>query len=95
MALIINADMPKACGYCFAYDDEYCQCSLEPSYDAHWSRENHCPILGEIPDKHGRMIDGDALMERMLDLFRHGYVFDEIGIVGLFRIMPTVLERTT
>ena len=57
--LIKGMEMPKACGYCFAYDDEYCQCSLEPSYDGQWSRDNHCPLV-ELPP-HGRLIDGDHL----------------------------------
>lgn len=71
MALIIKADMPKDCTNCeFAYydDDEYemwCKCGEHRIHDYYIShtKPNHCPILGEIPDEHGRLVDLDAFLE--------------------------------
>lgn len=54
----------------------------------------NCPIIGEIPDRHGRLIDADALKKRMTDLLRHDYVFDEVGCFGLVKEAPTVLEAS-
>lgn len=82
MELIIKADMPKACAYCFAYDDEYCQCRLEPSLDGHWRRDNHCPILREIPAKHGRLVEADEIADAIIESERNGEITG--GEAGLF-----------
>ena len=91
MALIIKGDMPKGCAYCFTYDDEYCQCRLEHSYDGHWSRENHCPILGEIPDKHGDLIDRMSLIHHIEENFDSDEAQD---IIGLILAEKSVVEAT-
>ena len=57
--LIKNMEMPKACEYCPIYDEDYCQCRLEHTFEAHWSREKYCPLV-ELPP-HGRLIDADKL----------------------------------
>ena len=59
MALIIKGDMPTCCGACksvqrYRYSDE-CEYLRKPI--ARNGRLKDCPILGEIPDKHGDMID--------------------------------------
>ena len=72
MALIIKGDLPKGCGFCWeclggGSDAYYCNrakrqiSEVVPPYD---KRMEWCPILGEIPDEHGRLVDADALIER-------------------------------
>ena len=66
MALIIKGDMPKGCGLCWeclgGSDAYYCNrtkrqiSEVIPPYD---KRMEWCPILCEIPDKHGDLIDRD------------------------------------
>ena len=72
MALIIKGDMPSICKKCksqggltdgsFNYiccDDNY----LDFYCDG--SKPNECQILCEIPDKHGRLIDADAMLDKL------------------------------
>lgn len=51
-----------------------------------------CPLI-ELPP-HGRLIDADALQRRIVELVKHGYVFDEVGCSGLIESAPTILEAT-
>ena len=75
MALIIKGDMPKDCTYCFAYDDDYRQCRLEPTYDGLWSRDKYCPILGEILDEHGGLVQKSDILSMVSDYIK-GYEHD-------------------
>ena len=101
MALIINADMPTSCGYaCDLWSEGLCV-PLQKSVDAH-TIDSDCPILCEIPDKHGRLIDADAFKNNVADMrmekpLRNG-AKQVIEIGGLFgRIIdeaPTIVEAT-
>lgn len=102
MALIVEGKMPTCCGLCCeclggGSDAYYCNrakrqiSEVVPPYD---KRMERCPIIGEIPDEHGRLIDADALKKRMTELLRHDYVFDEVGCFGLVKDAPTVLEAS-
>lgn len=66
MALIIKGDMPKACNWFdengkhrFCKVNAFCDCRIYTRGE----RPSDCPILGEIPDKHGRLVDLDAFLE--------------------------------
>lgn len=57
--IVINGDMPKNCE----------ECDLQMSCPVHFSaredkasRHSSCPIIGEIPDEHGDLIDRDKLL---------------------------------
>ena len=69
--LIRGMEMPQCCADCkFSdiysyppdYDDEY-RCELEyfsMSYEDAQMRHANCPLV-ELPEKHGRLIDADAI----------------------------------
>ena len=93
MALIVEGNMPTCCGFCCeclggGSDAYYCNrakrqiSEVMPPYD---KRMEWCPILGEIPDRHGRLIDVDALP-----------IKDEWSLVGTDVVWdaPTVIEAT-
>ena len=84
--LIKNMEMPKACEYCPIYDDDYCQCRLEPTFEAHWSRDNHCPLV-ELPP-HGDLIDRDKIKLKK-DPVLNWYVVGE-----LLKEMPVIVEAS-
>ena len=74
MALIIKADMPTmGCTMCFAkrYSEEpfFNICKITSSeiteHVCDFSRPSDCPILGEIPDEHGRLGDLDELSDKL------------------------------
>lgn len=72
MALIIDAPMPKGCCWklesgCFDICKLRKVCgkgvSDKPLMTGY--RHRDCPIIGEIPDKHGRLIDADAIISKI------------------------------
>lgn len=65
MALIIDAPMPK--GKCWWHDEQgkEHECHFFPC----WGNADNCPIIGEIPDKHGRIID-----EKWVELYFGKYL---------------------
>ena len=83
MALIIKGDMPKGCGLCWeclgGSDAYYCNrtkrqiSEVIPPYD---KRMEWCPILCEIPDKHGRLKDESVIIQKAEDAFCKLFPFD-------------------
>lgn len=99
MALIIKGDMPTCC-----YDkekDKYClfwNCRACRYGD---TRPSDCPILDEIPDRHGRLIDADKLT-KTLEYWKYSamdrYCTMTISNAIVKEILsqtPTVLEAST
>ena len=73
MALIIKGEMPK--GKCWWHDEQgkehECQffpCDAVYCLDPE-DKNEQCLIIGEIPDKHGRLIDADALVGSISDTY--------------------------
>ena len=67
MALIVNMDIPRNCSGCCLMGSPNCP------YDGSkviGSDYPNCPIIGEIPDKHGRFIDVDAYIKTEMDNYR-------------------------
>ena len=102
MALIVKGNMPTCCGLCFeclggGSEAYYCNrakrqiSEVVPPYD---KRMEWCPILGEIPDKHGRLIDTDVIGNWL----REQHVFSmptTCKIDSIIKDMPTVIEAST
>ena len=70
MSVIVKMEMPKVCMHCDAsYDFMACSINGEawynnkryPHFNPDISRLPNCPIIGELPEKHGRLVDADAL----------------------------------
>ena len=102
MALVIKGNLPDSCGFCWeclgggsgAY---YCNrakrhiSDVVPPYDR---RMEWCPIVGEIPDSHGRLIsdtDVKALLRSGLSLDSDS---DMDYVCGLIDGLPTITEAT-
>ena len=92
MALIIDANTPTCCGGCFFLDydtNERPRCFLCGADITKNVREQTkhtiCPILGEIPDSHGDLIDRGLVQEvlaQLLPLVITNELTDkEIGLV--------------
>lgn len=116
MALIINGDMPKGCGWDCHYvavnkyyderDDKIHKCvfcalnhsirykdSGIPEEYEH-TRHPNCPIIGEIPDKHGDLKDANIIMQ-WLNLKADNRVPVTVGeIIDFIEKQPTVLEAS-
>lgn len=91
MSIVIKGmKMPESCFDCDLYGDEsnYCKAQKEFMPFASFGRDYkdaNCPLV-ELPEKHGRLIDADA----MVNLWK-GCTFE--GSVGpLLDTRPTVIE---
>lgn len=89
MALIIKGDMPKDCFRC----DELVTMSLcpinlnEPLKYCNGERHPDCPILGEIPDEHGELIERSKVHEAITQ----AYCLEDVPSL-IDQLVPTVLE---
>lgn len=98
MALIIKGDMPTCCGFCCeclggGSDAYYCNRAKRQisevvlPYD---KRMEWCPIIGEIPDSHGRLVDADKLAK---EFDGHG-LFIEEEVKKIIDFFPAVVEAS-
>ena len=83
MAIVIDAPRVKNCGDCIGYY----RCKG-------WTDEPFtCPIKGEIPDKHGRLIDADFLKKYAVRVSNEeGKEYIPADYID---IVPTIVEAST
>ena len=102
MAIIIDEPMPKACYEC----NFRCGINFLTFVNTEDKRHPSCPIIGEIPDEHGRLVDADKILtESGYDpmMFQpkyggnHRTQYDTLmgyEILGIIEDAPTVVEAT-
>lgn len=72
MALIIKGEMPTCCWDCDRDWETNCPLSASNEVYEEWKdvenevRHPDCPIIGEIPDKHGDLIDRDKASTQII-----------------------------
>ena len=98
MALIIDAEMPHSCFDCPCLYREvdgryFCRHSDGLLYPLYYPMTDGCPILGEIPDKHGRLIDANVAYDKIAEHEGGNYVDMDAVDLGL-QETPTILEAT-
>ena len=97
MALIIKGDMPKACNWFdengkhrFCKVNAFCDCEIYTRGE----RPSDCPIIGEIPDEHGDLIDIQAVEERAKAIqYEKGIPYNEALLVA-FDTASVVVEES-
>lgn len=104
MALIIDAPMPKNCLSCPS--KEHCLAFGKVHFNERLKmldkciRADNCPIIGEIPDKYGRLIDADVFWKRLQKQTmllwtekskEYQYFLD---VMDMIKSAPTVVEAT-
>ena len=103
MAIIIKADIPKHCYECYIQKNwtfDFICPLMEKDADLNtWMRADcrhpDCPIIGEIPDEHGRLVSLDKLKESLNQkIFVEGSITVR-DITDLLDNAPTVVEATT
>lgn len=99
MAMIVNMEMPKSCTGCCLMGSPNCPYKG----DSHVRREEHtdCAIIGEIPDKHVRLIDAYSLAVKVAEAQDKlkGQEYDPFMLLGdvlrWIELEPTVVEANT
>ena len=105
MALIIKGEMPKSngCDGCEFQTSrcgqmDACTCYMFDGviHNFHNERHEDCPIIGEIPDKHGELKDVSILLHYLSHM--HGATEHDNDLLREFEKMirecPTVVEAT-
>lgn len=97
MALIIDAEMPHSCFNCPCVYREvdgryFCRHSDGLLYPLYYPMTDGCPIIGEIPDKHGDLIEGEKVL-KVLDAVLDNKEFIKIRQT-LIDAVPIVVEAT-
>lgn len=92
MGIYINGmEMPKGCYECPLMDGEYGNCKVGATglYDPYM---DDCPLT-EVPEPHGRLIDGDKVVKDYHDYgIPHSY--DAFDLADIIAESPTVIERS-
>ena len=99
MALIIKGNMPSCCAVCWecncANDGNFCnRTGNRLGNDWQLFRPLNCPIIGEIPDEHGDLIDIQAVEERAKAIqYEKGIPYNEALLVA-FDTASVVVEAS-
>lgn len=88
--------IPKCCCDCrFTTRSEYSSCLLTGDFNYHeyWTRRklNNCPLI-EVPEKHGRLIDADALCADIAATVDPIYSDMIEWAIGMVAAQSTVIE---
>jgi len=97
MSVVIRMEMPKCCDDCDANYD-CCACGIigafwfhNPRYkefDSSKERLPDCPIIGELPEVHGRLVDAEILRVKLIE-----HIGETNGFGKAFDETPTVVEK--
>ena len=97
MALIIKGEMPKSngCDGCEFQTSRCeqlnaCTCFLFNGCIDNFHNERHkdCPIIGEIPDKHGDLIDRQSVLVAMDKV-----ITDRDRMIGTYDVIEEIVEK--
>lgn len=64
MSVVVRMEMPKGCLDCPCVNGEYGYCQAdkkERQIESPDERPSWCPIICQLPEGHGRLVDADAL----------------------------------
>ena len=96
--LIKNMEMPQRCGQCKLYHAEYPMFCM--AVEGHrtvgapygMQRPDWCPLIA-LPEKHGRLIDRDALRAELMDSdLDHLQRDDWKEVIQIVEDAPTIIE---
>lgn len=92
---IKGMDMPKDCTECeLIYNDHfgYPRCCISGLLSINGRTKRDCPLT-EVPEPHGRLIDGDKAVK---DYHNYGisHSYDAFDLEDIIAESPTVIERS-
>lgn len=68
MSVVVRMEMPKGCWNCPCVNGEYGYCQAdkdERQIEDPNERPSWCPILCQLPEGHGRLVDADEFQREM------------------------------
>lgn len=102
---VVRMEMPKCCDDCDVNYD-CCACGISgefwfhnPRYkefDSSKERLPNCPIICQLPEGHGRLVDADTLKEHSVHFGETEYTFDfDAVFVEEIDEAPTIIPANT
>lgn len=97
MALVYKGEMPSCCAVCCdcnsAEDGNFCnRTGNRLRNDWQLYRPLNCPIIGELPDKHGRIVDLDKVLNWLINEDRRFSMAMSAKIDNALKNAPVILE---
>jgi hypothetical protein len=106
MLLISGNCIPTSCSNCpytLLSVNDYKVCGLGASHVSSCEKPQDCPIIGRIPDEHGRILDEtdviNAIHKRIEVLMhdeefrrKHGHI-DMYGLIPMIFNLPEIIEE--
>lgn len=95
---VMKWKMPENCIDCLGKLGPISHCPCEDNFEFKYNRHPECPIVGEISDKHGRIIDEKWVELYILKYFSIEFPDDMEKVCKLLKSaledVPTVLEAS-
>ena len=93
---VVRMDMPtkdKACGMVFDFDGIwYCPVEKRICHQPDYREiPSWCPILCQLPEGHGRLVDADALFDKVYEFYGRDNEDNENWMMGMINDAPTIV----
>ena len=92
--LIVEMEMPTGCANCPMADDDSRFCKATKKYIPMLCKPSWCPIVGELPDEHGRLIDASTVIGIQQDEEDNDFPVTVDDYLGLQFPVPTIVPAT-
>ena len=95
---VVRMEMPKGCGYCPIANFGYCSINHKPVADPLMmgypeNRPANCPIICQLPEGHGRLVDADALFDNVYEFYGYDNEDNENWMMGMINDAPTIVPE--
>jgi hypothetical protein len=88
-------EMPKGCGYCPIANFGYCSINHkkvgDPLIGYPENRPANCPIIRQLPEGHGRLVDKDEMLKKIENYHRYMTVGRESDPRCIIEDSPTIV----
>ena len=92
---IVRMEMPRNCMECQMRGAwAFCPIGKQPVVGYKKQRHEHCPIVAVLPEKHGRLVDADALERNMFAYAAPEMLWDRGDIEHKIGEMPSIVPAT-
>ena len=92
---VIRMEIPESCDVCPCLDDygDYPRCRISGeqrgyNFPTREKRMPNCPIICQLPDGHGRLVDAEILRVKLIE-----HIGETNGFDKAFDETPTVVEK--
>ena len=93
MSVVVRMEMPEDCWDCPCVNGEYGYCQADEEkrqIEDPKERPSWCPILCQLPEGHGRLVDAEILRAKLIE-----HIAETNGFYNAFNETPTIVPADT